>query len=181
MERKLLSFPPLLKLVVGPFGECSQDLHELLETMAEMKTQYQSRSRGEMESEWKIASNLSYLRRQLSVCAVRAVADSLLTRLQQAGLGPGGGVRRSEGGLDQPLLIRTATTAAALLDTPWRQWIKVELPLSSEVCTKDTTFGNSPRRLLFSSSVMGMKRCRIDADRQGFAMSRVTTWEICQS
>ena len=78
MERKLLSFPPLLKLVVGPFGECSQDLHELLETMAEMKTQYQSRSRGEMESEWKIASNLSYLRRQLSVCAVRAVADSLL-------------------------------------------------------------------------------------------------------
>ena len=44
-----------------------------------------------MESEWKIASNLSYLRRQLSVCAVRAVADSLLARLQQAGLGPGGG------------------------------------------------------------------------------------------
>ena len=78
VERKLLSFPPLLKLVVGPFGECSQDLHELLETMAEMKTQFQSRSRGEMESEWKIASNLSYLRRQLSVCAVRAVADSLL-------------------------------------------------------------------------------------------------------
>ena len=27
--------------------------------MAEMKTQFQSRSRGEMESEWKIASNLS--------------------------------------------------------------------------------------------------------------------------
>ena len=67
--------------------------------------------------------------------------------------------RRSEGGLDQPLLISTATTAAALLDTPWRQWIKVELPLSSEVCTKDTTFDNSPRRLLFSSSVMGMKGC----------------------
>ena len=38
-----------------------------------------------MESEWKVASNLTYLRRQISVCAVRAVADSLLSRLQQAG------------------------------------------------------------------------------------------------
>ena len=32
-----------------------------------------------------------YLRRQVSVCAVRGVAESLLVRLQQAGQGPGGG------------------------------------------------------------------------------------------
>ena len=41
--------------------------------------------KGEVESEWKVASNLTYLRRQLSVCGVRSVADSLLCRLQQAG------------------------------------------------------------------------------------------------
>ena len=57
----------------------------MLNSMAESKTKYQCRMKGEVESEWKIASNLTYLRRQLSVCGVRAVADSLLCRLQQAG------------------------------------------------------------------------------------------------
>ena len=71
--------------MVGPNGECSEDLHELLNTMAESKTQYQARTAGELESEWKTASNLTYLRRQLSVCIVTGVAESLLTRLQQAG------------------------------------------------------------------------------------------------
>ena len=85
VERRLRSFPPLVKLVVGPNAECSEDLHDLLNTMAESKTKHQCRTRGEIESEWKVASNLTYLRRQLSVCAVRAVADSLLARLQQAG------------------------------------------------------------------------------------------------
>ena len=42
----------LLKLVVGPLGECSGDLHELLNTLAESKMQYLCRSRGQLESEW---------------------------------------------------------------------------------------------------------------------------------
>ena len=77
-----------MTLVVGPNAECSEDFHDLLNTMAESKTRHQCRSRGEVESEWKLASNLTYLRRQISVCAVRAIADSLLSRLQQ--VGPGG-------------------------------------------------------------------------------------------
>ena len=80
---------------MGPLGECSGDLHELLNTMAESKMQYLSRSRGELESEWKTASHLTYLRRQLSVCAVRGMAESLLVRLQQAGVGPGGGAAQA--------------------------------------------------------------------------------------
>ena len=63
VETKLRSFPPLLKLVVGPLGECSGDLHELLNTLAESKMKYLSRSRGELESEWKTASHLTYMRR----------------------------------------------------------------------------------------------------------------------
>ena len=89
VESKLRGFPPLMKLVIGPFSECSEDLHELLSTMAESKTQYQCRSLGLLESEWKVASNLTYLRRQVSVCGVRSVADSLLNRLQQAGFARG--------------------------------------------------------------------------------------------
>ena len=58
MERRLLSFPPLIKLVMGPFAECSEDLHELLNSLAESKTKYMCRMKGEVESEWKVASNL---------------------------------------------------------------------------------------------------------------------------
>ena len=61
--------------------------------MADCKAQYQCRSQGLEESEWRVASNLCYLRRQLSVCAVRSVADSLFCRLQQAGVGAGRGAR----------------------------------------------------------------------------------------
>ena len=31
VERRLLGFPPLIKLVMGPNAECSEDMHELLE------------------------------------------------------------------------------------------------------------------------------------------------------
>ena len=93
VEAKLRSYPPLLKLVSGPFGEFSGDTHELLQVMADCKTQYQVRTKGLEESEWRVASNLTYLRRQLSICAVRSVADSLFCRLQQAGDAPGRGAR----------------------------------------------------------------------------------------
>ena len=93
VEAKLRSYPPLMKLVSGPNAEFSGDTHELLQVMADCKAQYQCRSQGLEESEWRVASNLCYLRRQLSVCAVRSVADSLFCRLQQAGVGPGRGAR----------------------------------------------------------------------------------------
>ena len=35
VEARLRSFPPLVKLVVGPNAECSEDLHDLLNSMAE--------------------------------------------------------------------------------------------------------------------------------------------------
>ena len=41
VARRLQNFPPLVKLVVGPFAECSEDVHHLLNTMAESKTSYQ--------------------------------------------------------------------------------------------------------------------------------------------
>ena len=63
--------------------------------MAESKMLHLSRSRGEFESEWKTASHLTYLRRQVSVCAVRGMAESLLVRLQQVGVGPGGGAAQA--------------------------------------------------------------------------------------
>ena len=82
-----------MKLVSGPNAEFSGDTHDLLQAMTECKAQYQCRSQGLEESEWQVASNLTYLRRQLSICAVRSEADLLFCRLHQAGVGPGNGAR----------------------------------------------------------------------------------------
>ena len=89
VERKLGQYQ-LLKLAIGPMAECSQDLHNLLTTMAECKVEYQARQQGREVQAEQFASSLTYLRRQVSVCAVRAVADSLFSRLLQVGQqGPG--------------------------------------------------------------------------------------------
>ena len=90
VETHLRKFPPLVKLVVGPMAECSDDLHELLHTMAESKVSHNARTAGREETEEAYASTIAYLRRQISVCAVRAAADSLFSRLLQVGQqGPG--------------------------------------------------------------------------------------------
>ena len=77
VEAKLRSYPPLMKLVSGPNAEFSGDTLELLRTMADCNAQYQCQSQGLEESEWRVASNLAYLWRQLFVCAVLSVTDSL--------------------------------------------------------------------------------------------------------
>ena len=82
-------YTDILKLVIGPTAECSADLHELLHTMAESKIQHDARASGREESEWAMASQISFLRRQVSVTAVRRISDSLHNRLLQVGKGPG--------------------------------------------------------------------------------------------
>ena len=63
-----------------------------------IKGRHQVRALGREGSEEQFSSQKTYLRRQLSVCCVRAVADCLLTRLLQVGkAGPeaGAAARRS--------------------------------------------------------------------------------------
>ena len=88
-------YPDILKFVVGPMSELSEDFHELLHTMAESKIQYDARATGRPESEWAMASQISYLRRQVAVTAVRGISDSLqVGRLQARGRRRGGGTGR---------------------------------------------------------------------------------------
>ena len=89
VEAKLGQYS-LLKLAIGPLAECSQDLHNLLNTMAESKVEHQARQQGREVKEEQYSSSITYLRRQVSVCGVRAIADCLFSRLLQVGQqGPG--------------------------------------------------------------------------------------------
>lgn len=96
VETKLNSFPPLLKLVVGPNAECSSDLHDLVQILAESRARHLSRTQGKEVTSESISNQISYIRRQISVRAVRANADSLFTRLLQVdqGLGAQAAARR---------------------------------------------------------------------------------------
>ena len=85
----------LLKLAIGPMAECSADIHKLLNTMAESKVEHQARQQGREVKEEQFSSTITYLRRQVSACAVRAVADALFSRLLLVGQEGAGVAARS--------------------------------------------------------------------------------------
>ena len=87
MERKLLQHGEVLGLVVGAFGEGSQDLHELVQKLAESKVGAMGLRRGRESSEEELGIVVGQIRRSLSTTAVRAQAQCLLSRLNCLGNG----------------------------------------------------------------------------------------------
>ena len=120
VETKLRSFPDILKLSIDSMGGCSADLHDLVKLMAESKVRHQARAMGREIGEEQYSSQITYLRRQLSVCCVRAVAECLHTRLLQVGqVGPGAAAanRRREMALAREEKGRRERAAHWLLHT----------------------------------------------------------------
>ena len=87
LEQHLRGYRDLMGLVVGQYGEISQDLHDLVSHMADSKAKFLSYSRGKPMSENERSSVLSGIRRRLSVVAVRAQAQCLLARMGHLGVG----------------------------------------------------------------------------------------------
>ena len=92
VESKLGSLGKVYGIVVGAFGEASDDVHSLIHHLAVSRVRYagpQVGRRGQVRSEEaEIALTTSFLRKSLSVCAVRGQARVLLGRLEV--IGPGG-------------------------------------------------------------------------------------------
>ena len=74
-------------LVVGAFGEVSQDLHDLIQKLAESKANAMGLRRGREGAEEEIGIIVGQIRRSLSTTCVRAQAQCLLTRLNCVGPG----------------------------------------------------------------------------------------------
>ena len=91
VERKLVSMGEVKGLVLGVFGKASEATHSLIHSLAEPWVRVagpQWGRRGHMRlEEAEIALATSFLRRTLSILAVKEQAFSLLGRLE--GLGPG--------------------------------------------------------------------------------------------
>ena len=78
---RLQSFGPLLGFVAGHWGEGSKDLHGFIQTCAEAKAEYISRSSGKTLSDTMLGTIVSQFRRLVSTTACRAQAQCLLERV----------------------------------------------------------------------------------------------------
>ena len=87
LVHRLRSFGSLQTLVAGPWGDLSDDFHELLKLMAETRVANQARARGWEAGEGELGLAMGAVRRAMSVAVVRAQSLCLLERL--AFLGPG--------------------------------------------------------------------------------------------
>ena len=103
MERKLGSLGRVHGIVVGAFGEGSDDLHALIHHLAVSRVRFagpQLGRRGQLRTEEaEIALSTSFLRKTLSVCAVRGQAQVLLGRLEVIGLGGAAAAQRRNNAL----------------------------------------------------------------------------------
>ena len=80
VERKLESLGELQCLVLGQFGEASQDLHILLEKLSHLKAQCVGRSLGRPVSDHERALFLHQYRRKLGITAVHSQAQCMPVR-----------------------------------------------------------------------------------------------------
>jgi hypothetical protein len=98
VERKLASMGEVKGLVLGCFGEVSQGTHDLIYHLAVSRVQVagpqRARSGKRREEQAEIALMTAFLRRTVSVSAVKAQAFSLLGRLESLGSGTSEAARR---------------------------------------------------------------------------------------
>ena len=87
VERKLESFGAVKGLVFGAFGEGSEDVHSLINSVVSCRARTLALQWGRECGEGERAAIVGEVRRRLSVAAVKAQADCLLNRMSSIGQG----------------------------------------------------------------------------------------------
>ena len=96
LVRLLESYGKLEALVVGPWGNGSKDLHNLVRTLAETRVGARTRARGREGPDWELGEVMGQIRRNLSLDFVRAQALCLIARIGQLGEGAQAAGKRRE-------------------------------------------------------------------------------------
>ena len=94
VQRKLEDFGEVRGLV---FGEASEGVHELVHVLANSRLKAVGIQQGRQTGSGELGVLVGQVRRILSVTAVRAQAECLLSRLRNVGRGVGAASRRREG------------------------------------------------------------------------------------
>ena len=97
LVQRLQSFGKIETLVIGPWGEGSSGLHDLIKVIGENKVKSKERSRGVSASDNMLGVEIGQIRRTLSTTFVRANSVCLLSRLSYLGKnGEKAGQRRTQ-------------------------------------------------------------------------------------
>ena len=87
VERRLDEFGTVLGLCFGAWGEASEEVHRLVQVLAESRLKFQGLQQGRPGSDQELAVLVGQVRRRLSMAAVKAQVDCLLAKLHQVGPG----------------------------------------------------------------------------------------------
>ena len=87
VERKLLQFGEVFGLVVGAFGEASEDLHLLIQHLAESRIRTMRLKKGHEAFTNETGIIVEQIRRSFSTTCVRAQAQCLISRMNNVGEG----------------------------------------------------------------------------------------------
>ena len=96
VQRKLQEFGELKGLVFGAFGEASEDIHSLVQAIAEARLKAVGLRRGREGSGGELGVIVGQVRRMLSVAAVKVQAECLLRRLNSVGTGTAAARKRRQ-------------------------------------------------------------------------------------
>ena len=87
VERRLEEFGDLLGLCFGAWGEASEGVHKLVQTLAEARLKFQGLQLGRPGSEAELGMLVGQVRKELSMVAVKGKVECLLSKLHQVGPG----------------------------------------------------------------------------------------------
>ena len=106
LVERLQSFGDLWGLVVGPWGDSSHDMHQLIKVLAQQRVAYRDKSRGTISEPDHLSVVIGQIRRVLSCTFVRAQGLCLLQRLTQLAPGARGAAERRAGAKRQEAVRR---------------------------------------------------------------------------
>jgi hypothetical protein len=87
VERRLEEFGDLLGLVFGAWGEASESVHHLVQKLADSRLAFQGLQRGRPGHSAELGILTGQIRRRLSLVAIKAQTECLLSKLHQVGPG----------------------------------------------------------------------------------------------
>ena len=94
--RNLQGFPPVLDLVFGAYGECSDGVKSMLDSFGDSRLRTLGLAKGTPQALKELGQVTGYLRRRLSSAVIRANVRCLLERMLMVGEGVGQAGRRRQ-------------------------------------------------------------------------------------
>ena len=87
IQRRLEEYGDLIGLCFGAWGEGSEQVHQLVQTLAESRLKFQGLQLGRPGSDQELGVLVGQVRRRLSLVAIQAQVECLLSKLHQVGPG----------------------------------------------------------------------------------------------